>query len=85
MPRTLFLTVVFPHIQSIEMFATIYTFFLRYLISNCFRDAKLHFDRIKEQAIYWKKTIDLSDDEYNEINPEKILFQILLVKINVKK
>ena len=44
----------------------------RYLISNCFRDAKLHFDRIKEQALYWKKTIDLSDDEYNEINPEKI-------------
>lgn len=45
----------------------------RYLISDCFRDAKLHFDRIKEQAIYWKKTIDLSDDEYNEINPEKII------------
>lgn len=44
----------------------------KYLISNCFRDAKLHFDRIKEQAIYWKKNIGLSDDEYNEINPESI-------------
>ncbi len=44
----------------------------RYQISNCFRDAKLHFDTIKDQAIYWKKAIDLSDDEYNEIDPEKV-------------
>ena len=44
----------------------------RYLISNCFRDAKLHFNRIKEQAMYWKKTINLSEDEYNKIDPEKI-------------
>lgn len=44
----------------------------RYQISNCFRDAKLHFDTIKDQAIYWKEVIDLSDDEYNEIDPEKI-------------
>lgn len=44
----------------------------KYQISNCFRDAKLHFDRIKDQAIYWKKAINLSDDEYNEIDPEKI-------------
>lgn len=43
----------------------------RYLISNCFRDAKLHFNRIKEQAMYWKKTINLSEDEYNKIDPEK--------------
>ena len=43
----------------------------RYQISNCFRDAKLHFNRIQEQAIYWKKAIDLSDDEYNEIDLEK--------------
>ena len=44
----------------------------RYLISNCFRDAKLHFNRIKEQAMFWKKTINLSEDEYNKIDPEKI-------------
>ncbi|MCC5801841.1 FRG domain-containing protein [Rossellomorea vietnamensis] len=44
----------------------------RYQISNCFRDAKIHFDTIKDQAIYWKRAIDLSDDEYNEIDPEKI-------------
>lgn len=44
----------------------------RYQISNCIKDAKLHFDRIKECAPYWKKTINLSDDEYNEFDPEKI-------------
>lgn len=44
----------------------------KYQISKCFRDAKLNFDIIKEQAKYWKKNIGLSDDEYNEINPEKI-------------
>ncbi|MFB7305269.1 FRG domain-containing protein [Heyndrickxia sporothermodurans] len=44
----------------------------RYQISNCIKDAKLHFDRIKEHAPYWKKTINLSDDEYNEFDPEKI-------------
>lgn len=40
-------------------------------ISNCFRDARLHFDRIKEKGVFWKKTINLSDDEYNEIDIEK--------------
>ncbi|HLR79176.1 MAG TPA: FRG domain-containing protein [Bacillota bacterium] len=44
----------------------------RYQISNCIKDAKLHFDRIKEQATYWKKTIYLSNDEYDEFDPEKI-------------
>lgn len=44
----------------------------RYQISNCFKDAKLHFNKIQEQAIYWKKAINLSDDEYNEIDPEKV-------------
>lgn len=48
----------------------------RYQISNCLRDAELHFDRIKDQAIYWKESIGLSDDEYNEID---------LGKMNAKK
>jgi hypothetical protein len=44
----------------------------RYQISKCFQEAKLHFDEIQEKSLYWKKTINLSDDEYNKIDPEKI-------------
>ncbi len=43
-----------------------------YQISDCFQNAKFHFDKIKENALYWKKAIDLSDDEYDKIDPEKI-------------
>ncbi|MFD1171782.1 FRG domain-containing protein [Oceanobacillus picturae] len=43
----------------------------RYQISKCIKDAKLHFDRIKEHSPYWKRNINLSDDEYNEFDPEK--------------
>ncbi|GGM39453.1 hypothetical protein GCM10011351_27030 [Paraliobacillus quinghaiensis] len=52
----------------------------RYQISNCIKDAKLHFDRIKEHAIYWKKAINLSDDGYKEIDPEKITRKEYLYK-----
>lgn len=44
----------------------------RYQISNCIKEAILHFDRIKEDAAYWQKTINLSDEEYNEFDLEKI-------------
>ncbi|KAB2954236.1 FRG domain-containing protein [Heliorestis acidaminivorans] len=44
----------------------------RYQVSKCFLDAKVHFYEIKEQAAYWKETIGLSDNEYNEIEIKKI-------------
>jgi len=44
----------------------------RYQISECLKDAKLNFNTIQEQSLYWKKIINLSDEEYNEIDIGKI-------------
>lgn len=43
----------------------------RYLISNCFRDAKLHFNRIKEQAMYWKKPLIFQRTSTIKLIPKK--------------
>lgn len=44
----------------------------RYQISKCLKDAKLNLDTIEEQSLVWKKTINLTDEEYNEIDIGKI-------------
>lgn len=42
-----------------------------YQFSICFHEAKKHFDAIKEEADFWKREIDLSDSEYERLDPNE--------------